>query len=562
MWKRLALSSFLLFSAAFFFAEELPTNASRLKVSFAEAKGHIDYFNSDQVPDGFAQKASNVNFTRGKRSLTPRKGWGFFANHQLTVAPPYFPKSIHVYVSTSNTKYLVTRVQETWEAFSVANATSTNINIGNAGGFAFDTDAFQWDEFIYLVSQTTAMYRLQETTPNQALQITNVSTGPQGQISSVHLNRALISGDTGQMLTVYFSAADNPESWPSLNYLTITGVRDGDKITGLGQTLLGSLPIYTNNTTRIIQGTVFPSAETAGNTTVRVVSDSIGCINHKTIKNLNNKQYFLSGGPNGTIPGIYVFNGISVKEVTKGQRNLFKGIAEVQVSTLNRSNGFVFENKYCVSFATVHPSIGSDKVTVCVDEENNVYEWPHGIVRSNPASYFSIDGIVSLDGKYYMTGGNSDNTVWMRRNWVYGEMDEDNATTKSLSGNTMGAEIQWSYKTKDYDMGDNARYKLPDRAYISSDYWPTSFTVTANYDFGRSSTSWVINSTTNYTATSTTTRIDGSRETVMFSSPSVIVNKLKFPRDIRFNYVNFEISGSTYASIRYLDFYAKPEILR
>lgn len=118
--------------------------------------------------------------------------------------------------------------------------------------------------------------------------------------------------------------------------------------------------------------------------------------------------------------------------------------------------------------------------------------------------------------------------------------------------------VSWNYKTKDFDLGDKARPKKPDRIYVKHSRSTGTFTVVANFDFGNSTESWTINAAT--------ASKNAPIETVSFGAGGgQIVNKLTFkqrPGGNDFNFVNFEVYGSSRIPIGSLDFYYTESVMK
>lgn len=567
-------------SVGYVVAEELPPNSVKQTIDFRASKGVFTYYNGKDIPDEYAQEILNVDLTRNGGSLSPRGGWNNIAN-LADHGDSYSPGALFIFVSSTSHKYLVAKQSDIWRYVDLLTESPHSFSL-NATNFA--ADGISANSNFYLLMQDSNMVKVGESSAvNGTLWNLTVSTTVRGQMFGRHLDRYLVAGDSAAVLTVYFSDPDNIEAFPALNTFEITGVKGYDYITGLGEPLLGSLPIYTRNSTRILQGTVFPDRETAGNVVVRVVSDNIGCLSHKSIKNLkNNKQYFLSGGQDGQFPGIYAFNGITVSEKTKGQRSLFKNAIAFATSTPRDQDtrtvtpsAFIYRDKYCTSFTTSNPFpsgiynstvVNVSKLMVCVDENDIVEVYQHGdLVTFNTGAnleelgYFHFDDGDSIDGKTYAIGGDNGGELSKNARDRIFQLDSGDMDNISESGANPFS-VNWKYKSKDFAMGDEGRPKSPNRAYLSYQFWPTTFTIKANYDFGTSSSTWIINSTTNYRVGGTGFFDNGSIRTVAYSSTTV-TSKLVFPQSKKFKFVNFEIFGTTYSSIYNIDFYATKEPL-
>lgn len=522
-------------------AEDIPPNAVRLMVDFSKPGGLVDYYTSDNIPDNAAQLIYNIDFRRNG-NLSTRKGVSTYlaGNNQNSYAGPYTANYISFFVSTRSYAYLVEQFHDNIEFKSAAPGAVVTYQTTDTGNDYID--GVNWNGTFYIIGHTNPPggSRFIEFATDDIRQTNNLTGMPQGHMLQPHLDRLLISGSTTFPLRVFYSDANLPESFNAANTLDITGVREYDRVTGIGPTLLGSLPIYTKFSTRLLYGTVFPTAGSGGNTGVRVISENIGSVHHRTIKNMNNKQYFFSSGPSGTQPGIYVFNGITVKEATKAVRKLFEGI---NVTTAPLPNAFVYKDSYCLNVSTKNGLRNTQQI--CIDDNDAVRLSSFTVETTGEA--LGIDGVAIYNGETRAINGN--NAASYKDSVLLYDYDSGSDSPGSPT-----QPIVWRYKTKDFAPTNDfkIRPKVPNRMYISSQYIPTSFSVTANYDFGRASTTWIVNSTTIYK----TDKI----QTVIKSS-ATMVNKLTFPGNIEFKNINFELTGSSYSSIDSIDFYAVPSAM-
>lgn len=528
-----------LFFVPFLRAEDPPQNSINLKIDFSKTTGLNDFLTSDKINDTDAQVVRNIDYIKNG-NMTPRNGFIEYTNTAFAQSN-YHGNFLGVFVSTNSNKYLISNIEQKLSYF-VTTTPGPDANItgptGQTQTFKYPIDGLNWNGYFYIISQDTVALKIGEITGTGVSFVYSTSV-PQGQYAQSHIDRMLVAGSTNTPLRLFYSYPDDADDFPPINYLDITGVKEYDIITGLGPTLLGNLPIYTNNTTRLLTGTEFPNYDTGGNVGVRVVSDNIGCIHHRTIKNVNNRQYFYSKGSNQTNPGIYRFNGISVQEVTKGARNLF---LTLNTSTFPIPNAYVYKDTYCLNLASANGIVNNYQV--CVDDKDRISFYQLGLNPGTPFADNAVDMVRVIDNSVYAVTGQPYQSDLRRKIYKLSSSAED-----------YGSRIYWRYKTKDFDMGNESRPKVAQRAYVSSAWNSSSFTVLANMDFGNSTYSWTIISSTTYK--------QPDIQTVLFSSGNVI-NRLTFPSGKqRFNYINFDFTGSNYnSSIDYLDFYATPEPLR
>lgn len=94
-----------------------------------------------------------------------------------------------------------------------------------------------------------------------------------------------------------------PETWPAVNYFNIQD-GDGDEITCIKQ-LLGELVIFKRRSIHVLRGT---SIEDFAMTTADY---QVGCIGPRACTQVGNLLYFVGDD------GIYIFNGINIKNITR-----------------------------------------------------------------------------------------------------------------------------------------------------------------------------------------------------------------------------------------------------
>ena len=550
--NRSILASLILLFPSFLLGADSPSGTQRLLLKFKDSVGLVDYFKSDDIPEAAAQSIRNVDFVRNS-VLTSRRGVesGFFTFQVDIFADPnkINPHFIDVYVSTNfATTYFFTRVESRMQyhtyplAASQANGDFSLMGCGNVNGIQIDGTNFDFNNSYYVVREGLSACKFtNKISSDPTLNVTVSSGVPPGKYATVHLNRLIVSGSTIPS-RVYFSEEDAPDSFSAENFFDIIGIRSGDEVRGIGKTLLGLMPIYTRDTTNVLSGTEFPTNGSGGNVSVRTVSDTIGTVHHNTIRNIGNKQYFFSSGHNGNVPGIYVFNGVSVSEITKSVRNLF---LTVDVTTRIVPNAFTYKENYCLNVAT--KSSGFLNLMICVDPTGRVTvnDNPNQILSVGYAIPFRSD-IIFVNGAIRGNETAPINNVILR--WDSGFTDNTSSTT----GANIAVPVPVRYKSKDFDFGESERPKLYERTYVSYENVKSTFSLKLNFDFGVNVSSWVIFSTTNY-------QNNSAIQTIVYSS-SVIVSKLLLPTT-RFKTVNFEVSFSSYNSLNYLDTRATPQPL-
>lgn len=520
----------LLFAASPLRAVEVPQGAIEVFINFSQSKGLFNYLNSVESPPDTAQDISNIDFKRNQ-NLSPRFHIGptiISGGDKNSIAG--FKNSLSIFVSTTNNAYIVGRVDDRpFASTSGFEQNPVGRDIGDPTFFALgqrQSDEITINNAHYLINEASGIIKY-NVEDNSANRFVGLFGTPQGKYASSFLGSLLISGSTIAIRAnrISYSTSTNVEQFPISNFLDIQGGDTG--ITGLGAPLLGVMPIYTQSTTRMLTGTVFPESGTPGNVAVRTVSETVGCIHHRTIENRNNQQLFFSAGQYNTAPGIYAFNGVGVQELTKFIRPYF--IDNINITTTPIPSAFVYKNEYCLEVAT-KTGLHVD-TQICLDENN----------RIRISTGFPLDDLSTYKGVAYMI-----ETATISATGVL-------PAGKVIKYDLSYATIPWAYKTKDYDMGQQqqgnirSNQKTANRAYIDFENKAGTITVIANFDFGLSSQTFVINTSTSYKS--------GTIDTVLKTSDRII-NKLTFNLGKKFNFVNFELKGDNDSSINSIDFYA------
>lgn len=545
-------------------AEDPPSSALRQFINFKDSKGLYDYYKPEWNPEESAQIANNLDYSingtlRPRRAIVGISQLSNIGQSGDLTGPR--DNGFWIYKSTNNLGYFIARIED---EFGYQNIETLTTNPVGQGSTRFVQrfrrglmDALQDGNTFYVVSESTPIISISESASTGTLKMNYITGSPSGAILKQHLDTFLVAGSTiiGNEDTVFFSSPNYILTWPAVNFFEIFA-RANEYISCIGDPIYGNVPLYTNQTVRLITGTEYPSQISAGNIVVRLIYDGIGCASQKSVKNLNNVQYFFSSGQGGKIPGIYAFNGVSVKEKTKPIRRFFRDV--VQNSTATRAQAYVYQNQYCLNVATN----GFDRLNtvICIDEMDRIWMY-RPFTASMMADYNGVYYFHSWSDAMFPgdVAGGLHNFDVMRYD------QNDGYDTLTANDPKPSLPISWRYKTKDFTMGkdqeQNAnRTKWPDRLYIKTEVSSytvrnssISFVVQANYDFGKSSTQWLIDLSTIYTSGNIVTVSSGS---------NALINKLFFPKGAEFTTINFEVSGSTKVVVDYLDFYALPQSLR
>ncbi len=451
MWRNMNRTLKYLLAAALLFlpsrvrTEDVPNGTGgpkRLYLDMTKQAGYWDYFDSINLPPGSAKYLRNLDFTINGQ-LTTRNGISTIYNgtpdgggyHEA-----YSRNNLDVFTSTTNNNWFIWKIGNRYQwgllsNFAGINGYSPCLNWPNGGVTnSVRSDGINWNGAYYVDCEDgSTPTKILESSAGSALYFVNVSSIPAGSILQKHLDRLLIAGNTTSVNTIFYSEPNQPESFPAQNTITLTGLSQSDKIIAMGPVMQAILPVCTQNTFKYLSGTVFPSSlvPTAGNIAVRPVSDNIGCLSPKANKILDGELYFPSMGPDQVVPGIYRFNGVSVEEVTKGQRNFFK-------NTLTMNNpsktvvGFINKDLYCIAASTVGGF--NNDCLVCVDKGGSTYirQFSTSPMRIS-SDTLAIDGAVGFNGILYAVSGSTISSYSTQKFQIYeleqGREDFDRVTS-------------------------------------------------------------------------------------------------------------------------------------
>jgi len=534
-------------SVTVLFAENPPRDALRLIVNFKDSAGAFDYFKSDDIPENAAQSVNNVDMTingglrRRKRYIDD--GRIQFAGLTNTGKNASFT----TFLSTTGRSYYFAHVDNVLRFEYILDRTQNPGQVNNT--FLGPISFIESDGSLYIASESTFIARFNERNGNAIDGPHYVLNSPKGSIIKSHIGHYLIARPTTTELnnTVYFSSYNMITTWPAVNFFEIFA-KSGEYITCMGDAIFGNVPLYTNQTVRLITGSQYPDEETEGNVNIRLIYDGLGCASQPSVKSIRNKQYFYSFGQSDEVPGIYEFNGVSVKEKTKPIRNFF--LNEVSNSTATLPAAYIDRDRYCLSVATKTAIRLS--VSVCVDETDRIWiNRPSSVLMQ--ATYKDEPFFLS-----YSPTISTMPTTAAEKPYSVSHFGGDEEAGDFVIG-TVEQPINWSYQTKDFSMSsenneNSSLPKKPERIYLKTDSSTNSRTleVTANYDFGKSSTVWYVDVSQYYT--------NGDIITIS-SSTEHMLNRLKFPtgrENIEFNYINFKVASSSPIDVDRLELYARP----
>lgn len=558
-------------------AADPPQGSLRLFIPFTKSGGLFKYLKSDQMPDNNARSVNNLDYSidglmRSRHTIKAVFDLTFSQTPSANINESIVDGTLKnikqpqndyfiIYHATTGFNYFVSKVEDQIDIIENENALEIPIQIQLSTG---SIDAIETNGDLFIVNEVSPIIKITEISqsyvdPNLVLvnlKKSYIPGSPSGNILKTHLDRYLVAGSTvgGQQNTLIYSSGTTFDgadiySWPPENTIELFA-QSNERITCIGDAVFGNVPIYTNFTSRLLTGSDYGDDITPGNINVRMINGNVGCSSQKSVKNLRNKQYFYFSGEGGQWPGIYEFNGVGVKEKTAPIRSFFRD--EVQNSTATLHTAYTYKDKYCLNVAT--NSFDRLNTVVCVDETDRIWMYrpfiPSMMDTLNGASYF-VSYFALMDKNKIGASGDTGARYSIYRYDVDDLLD--------IIRN-VPIPISWTYKTKDFPIGDEnmSRQKVPERVYFKTESTTYSciVQVQANFDFGKSSMTWLVDPSTFYSK--------GSIITVSSATGNVL-NRLYFPTgksNLDFNNINFEVSGSSKVQIDYIDAYFGTQALK
>lgn len=283
---------------------------------------------------------------------------------------------------------------------------------------------------------------------------------------------------------VYYSAKENPESWPVANYLVAGGNTDGDPITGLA-VAYGHLIIFKRNSIFAVSGA------TETDFSMTQIGRSTGLVAEGAHCNAENDVWFL--GPSGmyslgsdlspTFMGDYVLPDYQtvIANLQAANANLPVAIynsAKQQVWLSVDSNGDGAHDK-----VFVHDLINKDasgRPAVCLYQ-------------------FYNSGGTNLNPKFlanYLSSTNEPQVISMNaNNYVY---LHDVPLADGATGDD-GHPVQWTWRSKYLNLGDPMRLKtLRYYTVMGDSFGGTSVASNRNHAYSVAGNSWTIKDTMTY----------------------------------------------------------------
>jgi hypothetical protein len=413
-----------------------------------------------------------------------------------------------------------------WHATNGATSLKTGLTANKAWSMAM------YNAYAYMVQKdhTPQKWDLIAST-------TSAMTGPAVNCDKIVFwnNRAWCAINDTYPDRLYYSADGNPESWGATNYIPIPMVATDERITGLIP-FLGRLCIFTDNSITLLSGNDDASWQSGLQTT----EWRVGCINHRTVKLLNNLVIFLGRD------GIYAYDGVTAHRISDGIQNTIDDINRTYISNCCAETD---EQRYYLSYTSASGGGSVNDKMIIFDTThglaqggviNGAWTGPHTI---GAGSLCFWQGIVDQGELYY---GDATSTGFIHEFY--------DPAYKDFSGSSMTGILE----TADWGSGDpDNKIDLQECIIVAEP--EGDYDVTVKYYKDNSSTATSLGTVN---LASAGKRLGDRSDTSV--TRTLIIHPLKFPAGTSVQYVKLKItlSGTGYTGIiREIILKYKPAVL-
>lgn len=248
--------------------------------------GFISRFSPNLIPPNCLQSVNNVLFD-ADWSMSRRNGYTVYNSTPCTNQPI---KGMWPFYADTGAKYLIS-FSSGQMFYSAGDGGCTSIP-GLAGlSTADEMSCVQSLGYLWCTNGVDPVFK------TNVISTAVVSNAPRGTLISAFRNRILISGVVGSQTELYLSGELNGDDWalnlyPNLStspaIIDISGVNDGDSVNCLLGQFQNQFLIGRNSDMYALSG--YSNQDFA----LRKISQEIGCIEPKSVQEVNNVLYWLS----------------------------------------------------------------------------------------------------------------------------------------------------------------------------------------------------------------------------------------------------------------------------
>lgn len=402
------------------------------KVVNSLGKGLNNFVSQNIIDDAEASDLDNIVFVENG-SPSKRPG-AQEVGDALTAA-----KGLGTFNTAAGTNYLVTVDNGVLKYRTTGSWTSDNTVTFNTSA---EIDFTQINDNLYIFDGVSGMGKLDSsltlsrpTTTVKAsfgifYQGYHFVSGVAGQDSRVYM-AVLVDVESGQDGDDFTDSADDADSHPGASAFSGSGAQyfdvqpnDGDVVTGFGK-FSDVLIIFKRKSIHQL------TLDASGVPTITPISNFIGCVNHKSIENVENDLFFMS------TDGIYVlgnepnfFETIRTNELSA---RVGPTLDTVTTSAYNKMSGIYFNNRYHIGLP-----IGGSTVQNTLMYDRRYLAWsvwdfvaPNSFTVYTDADseehlYYLDDGgtqVYELVEGTYNDGGTAINGTWTSKSFDFRDWD-------------------------------------------------------------------------------------------------------------------------------------------
>ena len=251
--------------------------------------GLITRFSPNQLPPGCLQSVNNIYFDNDW-SMMRRGGYSLYNLTPINTPAIGAVKGLWPFYSTDGTKYLVAFSSGAMWSSKADGAWTAITGLGGLSASA-EMQCVQAMGYLWCTDEIDAVFK------TNVISTATVTLAPQGTLISTYKNRIVIAGVSGNQTQLYLSGELDGDDWalnlyPQLStspaIIDISGTNDGDKINCLMGQFQGQFLVGRNYDLYALYGNDNRSFG------LSKVSQQIGCIEPKSIQEVNNVLFWVS----------------------------------------------------------------------------------------------------------------------------------------------------------------------------------------------------------------------------------------------------------------------------
>lgn len=317
----------------------MPVRPHRFQpLTIKEFKGVNTQESPGSLPDGYFQKAQNVNVTDAF-TFVKRRGINKVSTTQITGGANSI-RLLGRHITETGDKLYFARINIVGVATQVWRCNT--INLGSAEQVTFSGSSITG--YLYGFQAGDVFYILVRNVGIRAVTMASAAStstgGPGGTHGIVHKSRMFVLnslyGSGAPVTRVFYSAVGNFTSWPAANNFDVS-FGDGFPCTEFA-ILNDLLVIFKYNSV----WTINTDSADPTNWQLRSISNDLGCVGRGTVQEVDGFLYFLSAR------GVYRTDGVNFEELSHDIKDDLHAIIPISVSdtSLIEFDSCFFDDKY------------------------------------------------------------------------------------------------------------------------------------------------------------------------------------------------------------------------